>query len=165
MPTRETELPGVGRKHTLDLAAGGQIVVVEHRVGHWELCRLDEEGNTTTLAKLQPTEAAELGRILARGERPVEDPRAQMLFDEFGLEWIKLETGSALVGETLQGSEIRARTGASVIAVLRPEGSLPSPPPDTELRAGDTLVVIGRREQVERFVEIAAVRSLANPPA
>lgn len=158
MATREIELPGVGKKHTLDIASGEQLIVVEHRVGHWELSEVDGEGNTRTLATLQPGEAAELGRILARGERAEQDPRAQMLFDEFNLEWIKLEPGSPLAGETLQGAAIRVRTGVSVIAVLRPEGSIPSPPPETELREGDTLVVVGLRDQVERFLGLIAVR-------
>ena len=76
-----------------------------------------------------------------------------MLLEEFGIEWVKLESDSPLVGSTLQQSGIRARTGASVIAVLRQERSLASPAPDTEFREGDTLVVMGQREQVEGFLK------------
>ena len=75
-----------------------------------------------------------------------------MLFEEFGIEWVKLEEGSPLVGTTLQESGIRPRTGASVIAVLRPESSIASPAPDTEFQSGDTLVVMGQRDQVESFL-------------
>lgn len=153
MATRETELPGVGTKHTLDLAAGESLVVVEHRAGHWELARVDDDGNTTSLCQLQSREAGELGRILSRGTVSTEDTRKQMLLEEFGIEWVKLESDSPLVGSTLQQSGIRARTGASVIAVLRPERSLASPAPDTEFRDGDTLVVMGQREQVESFLK------------
>jgi K+/H+ antiporter YhaU regulatory subunit KhtT len=39
-----------------------------------------------------------------------------------------------------------------VIALIRPERSLPSPPPETTFAAGDTLVVIGLRDAIERFV-------------
>lgn len=153
MATRETELPGVGTKHSIDLAGGDELVAVEHRAGHWELARVDEAGNTTPLAQLQTREAAELGRILSRAEVRQEDPRKRLLLEEFGLEWLKLEEDSPLVGATLQSSEIRARTGASVIAVLRPERSLASPAPDTEFRDGDTLVVMGQRDQVESFLK------------
>ena len=152
MATRETELPGVGTKYSIELAKGDQLVLVEHRVGHWELARVNASGEAVQVAQLQADEAAEVGRILSRGSVPVEDSRKQMLFEEFSIEWVKLEDGSALIGETLQSSGIRARTGVSVIALLRPEGSIPSPPPDTEFRSGDTLVVIGLRDQVERFL-------------
>ncbi len=153
MATRETELPGVGTKHTIELAAGDALVVVQHRAGHWELARLDSEGNTATIVSLQGREAAELGRILSQGEISTADSRKQMLFEEFGIEWVKLETGSPLIGVTLQESGIRARTGANVIAVLRAETSIASPPPDTEFRQDDTLVVMGQRDQVETFLK------------
>jgi TrkA domain protein len=154
MATRETELPGVGTKHSIDLAGGDELVAVEHRAGHWELARVDEAGNTTPLVQLQAREAAELGRILSRGEVRQEDPRKRLLLEEFGLEWLKLEEDSPLVGATLQSSEIRARTGASVIAVLRASGSILSPPPDLRIETGDTLVVMGHRDQVEQFLSI-----------
>lgn len=157
MATRESDLPGVGTKWTIDLSTGDSFVLVEHRVGHWELARVNPQGETVELGKLQPREAAEIGRILSRGTVAVEDPRKQMLFEEFTIEWVKLEAGSTLVGQTLRGAEIRPRTGVSVIAVLRSEGSLPSPPPDTELREGDTLVVIGLRDQVEDFLSTYAL--------
>lgn len=159
MATRETELPGVGTKYVVDLTTGGQIVLVHHRLGPWELARVDPRGETETLAKLSEEEASELGRILSRGTVPVEERRREMLFDELSIEWVTLEPGSLLAGETLQGSGIRARTGVNVIAVLRPEGSLPNPPPDTEFRVGDTLVVIGQRKQVESFLHAYSLLS------
>ncbi len=154
MASRETELPGVGTKHSIDLVSGDELVVIEHRAGHWELARLDPEGNATPLIQLQAREAAEVGRILSRGEIRQEDPRKRLLLEEFGLEWLKVEEESALIGATLQSSEIRARSGASVIAVLRPEGSILSPPPSLRIEAGDTLVVMGHRDQVEQFLSI-----------
>jgi len=152
MATREAELPGVGTKYSFALASGEQLVAVRHRVGHWELARVDDTGKTTALLKLQPKEAAELGRILSQREASETDPRKQMLFEEFSMEWVTLDGESPLVGQTLRDSGIRANTGASVIAVLRAEISIPSPPPDTTFAAGDTLVIIGHRDQVDAFI-------------
>ncbi len=160
MATRETDLPGVGTKYSIDVGKDEQLVAVHHRVGHWELARVDAEGKTTPLAQLQAREATELSRILSRGEVPQEDPRKRMLFEEFGIEWVKLEPESPLVGLSLEESGIRARTGASVIAVLRSEGSIPSPAPDTRFAAGDTLVLIGHPDQIERF--LSAFTSLSS---
>jgi TrkA domain protein len=153
LATRKTELPGVGSKHTLDLATGDELVVVDHRIGHWELARVSADGDTATLLKLSPEEAGELGRILSRGEVALEDSRKQMLFEEFAIEWVTIDAQSPLVGQTLRDAGIRERTGVSVIALIRPEQSIPSPPPETVFAAGDTLVVIGLRGPIERFVE------------
>ena len=153
MATRETELPGVGTKHTLELGTGDELVVVEHRAGRWELARVDADGNTSSLLQLRPREAAELGRILSRADVSEEDTRQQLLLEEFGIEWAKVEEGSPLAGVTLQESGIRARSGANVVAVLRADESIASPSPDTRFRVGDTLVVMGQPSQVESFVK------------
>ncbi len=153
MATRETELPGVGTQYSIDVGKDEELIIVEHRVGHWELARLDAEGRTHRLLQLQPREASELGRILAHGDVVQEDPRKRMLFEQIGIEWATLDEASPLVGQTLESSGIRARTGANVIAVLRGDSSIPSPPPGTRFAEGDTLVLIGHPEQIERFLE------------
>lgn len=153
MATRETDLPGVGTKHALDLATGEELVIVDHRSGNWELALVTEDGDTTTLLRLGARDAAELGRILSRGEVTHEEERKQMLFDEFAIEWVKLDESSPLVGKALIDSGIRARTGANVVAVLRTEGSTASPTPDTVFQADDTLVIMGQREQVDSFLK------------
>ncbi len=48
-----------------------------------------------------------------------------------------------LDGQTLRGLDLRARTGASVLAILRDDGASPNPDPDAVLSRGDTLVVLG----------------------
>lgn len=152
MSTREIELPGIGTKHTIELAGGDELVVIDHRSGHWELARVDADGQTTQLLQLQPREGAELGRILAKTEVPKADERRELLLDQFTLEWITVEPEMTLIGQALGGADIRARTGASVIAVLRGEDSVMNPPPETVFEAGDTLVVMGHRDQIERFM-------------
>lgn len=154
MATRKTDLPGVGTKHTLDLELDGQLVAVHHRVGHWELARVDEEGNTNPLLKMSESEGAELGRILTQAAPEEDDPRREMLFRTIGLEWVTLDEDSRLRGRTLSESAIRVQTGASVIAVLRGDESIPNPGPEFRFEADDTLVVIGHREQVEQFLAV-----------
>jgi TrkA domain protein len=152
MVVRRIDLPGVGTKHTLDLEGGGQLVAVHHRVGHWEFARVSADGDTTPLVSLPAKEAEELGRILARETAAEEDNRREILFRTIGLEWVTLDEDSPLPGKTLEESGIRPRTGASVIAVLRGDDSIPNPPPGFRFEADDTLVVLGHREQVEVFL-------------
>jgi voltage-gated potassium channel len=60
--------------------------------------------------------------------------------------------GGPLERRTLREADIGRRTGVMAIAVKRHNGSLEFPPsPDTRLEGGDTLVVIGRRNQVDLF--------------
>ena len=61
----------------------------------------------------------------------------------FDLEWICVERGSELSGATLESARIRARTGASVVALLRGDELLANPAPDLPLEAGDLMATIG----------------------
>jgi K+/H+ antiporter YhaU regulatory subunit KhtT len=89
---------------------------------------------------------------LARETAAEEDNRREILFRTIGLEWVTLDEDSPLPGKTLEESGIRPRTGASVIAVLRGDDSIPNPPPGFRFESDDTLVVLGHREQVEVFL-------------
>jgi monovalent cation:H+ antiporter-2, CPA2 family len=64
------------------------------------------------------------------------------------ISWVSLKEESALAGKTLGETHLRSRTGASVVAILRPAGLVPNPPPDTPLFGGDRLGIIGRPEQI-----------------
>ncbi|BBL78997.1 sodium/hydrogen exchanger [Rubrobacter xylanophilus] len=72
-------------------------------------------------------------------------------------EWVRIGEGSVLAGRSLQEAEIRSRTGASVVAVIRGEEAMPSPEPTTVLEAGDVVGVLGTLRQREAFRELAAV--------
>ena len=48
-------------------------------------------------------------------------------------------------------SERASQSGASVIAILRGGRAFPNPQPSDRMEAGDTLMVIGDREQVDAF--------------
>ena len=59
---------------------------------------------------------------------------------------------SKLEGRTILNSGLRQRTGCSIVAVEQEDGStLVSPPPETRLEAGSTLILIGTPEQEEGF--------------
>ncbi len=67
------------------------------------------------------------------------------------LSWFTLDAGSPLIDHTLQGSGIRTRTGASVVAVLRDETPSVNPPPDFRFMTGDRIAVLANREQLAAF--------------
>jgi K+/H+ antiporter YhaU regulatory subunit KhtT len=61
----------------------------------------------------------------------------------------QLEPESAAAGRTLRELELRARTGSTVIAVVRNGQPLPNPDPELRLEAGDTLVLVGSHAEME----------------
>jgi CPA2 family monovalent cation:H+ antiporter-2 len=66
-----------------------------------------------------------------------------------GVTPVRLAPGSAAVGQALAELDLRARTGASVIAITRAEGGLVAPTGREELRAEDVLALAGSREAIQ----------------
>ena len=62
---------------------------------------------------------------------------------------VRLGPESPAVGKTLSELDLRARTGASVIAITRPEGGLVAPTGRETLRAEDVLALAGSRESIQ----------------
>jgi voltage-gated potassium channel len=74
---------------------------------------------------------------------------------EFRLEEVRLPKGSPLAGTTLGDSHIRARTGALVLALRRPDGSFATnPPPETVITADQVLIAIGTQGQLDQLTEL-----------
>ncbi len=69
-------------------------------------------------------------------------------------ERIELSAHSHWNGRVLGDTRMRTEAGASVVAVLRRSGAIPSPTPDFRLAGGDTLIVIGTREGVDAAAAI-----------
>jgi len=63
-------------------------------------------------------------------------------------------TAPGLVGQTLAEALVRSRTGCTVVALERDGELLTDVGPDTEVRAGDELVVAGTDEGTNRFKEL-----------
>ncbi len=61
----------------------------------------------------------------------------------------RVEPGSLAVGRGLAELDLRRRTGATVIAVVRGDESYTNPGPDLSLAAGDVLVLVGSHGEIE----------------
>lgn len=69
--------------------------------------------------------------------------------DSIEITWLQLSEESPLVGQTLGDSDIRSRTGASVIALIRDNRLIANPKSSHDFRAGDRVGLIGEAEQIE----------------
>jgi CPA2 family monovalent cation:H+ antiporter-2 len=75
------------------------------------------------------------------------------------LTWVRLGESDPLVGQTLAQADIRARTGASVIAIYRDGQLLANPKSQTVFQDGDQVGLIGEPEHIA-----AAVSTLTSAP-
>lgn len=90
------------------------------------------------------------GYGLLRG-RPAD--RAMMtdllkVLEETATETHYVNEGTTANGQTIAQLNLRARAGASIIAVVRDGKATTNPPPDYQLKAGDVLVLVGAHQQL-----------------
>jgi voltage-gated potassium channel len=75
---------------------------------------------------------------------------------ELQIEEIQLASGSSMAGQQLRDSTLRRDLGVVVLAIRKPTGAMVSDPaPETVLEVGDTLVTLGRRDQLDRVAALA----------
>lgn len=74
------------------------------------------------------------------------------------IKWFRLAEDSSLIGSTLADANLRARTGASVIALLREGELMANPKSMTRFQAGDRIGLVGDKEEIE------AVEKLLSEP-
>jgi CPA2 family monovalent cation:H+ antiporter-2 len=65
--------------------------------------------------------------------------------------WFEVKPDSALIGVTLETSNLRERFGVSVVAIFRDGQFLPTPAPDFLIAPRDILGVLGTKQQVDSF--------------
>ncbi|HEX2093185.1 MAG TPA: cation:proton antiporter regulatory subunit [Longimicrobiaceae bacterium] len=156
MDVREHDLPGVGKKFAVRTNDGERMTIIIHNTGHREIYHFKPDEDYPFFAiRLQDQEARKLGAIL--GGAYFQPPLAEsmdMVLDQLSIEWLKVDSGSPLAGKTIEGAAIRQLTGASIIAILRGGRAQPNPQPGDRIEAGDTLMVVGDRDQVSRFASV-----------
>lgn len=151
-PTRTT-LPGIGVRYDLTTDGGKHVSVVAHTDGRRFLGfhDPDDDDNCRASVPLTPAEASALGQLLTPA--PI-DPLHSDIEIDLVTEQIPVTGRSPYSGRTLGDTQVRSRTGASIVAVLRRSGAVPSPAPDFRFAIGDTLVVVGTREGVDAAADL-----------
>lgn len=77
---------------------------------------------------------------------------------ELQMEEAEIEDGSSLVGSSLKDSKIRQDLGIIIVAIKKPDGRMVfNPAPETAIAAGDVLITLGHREQLDRLEAMARV--------
>lgn len=149
MTIYETEVPGVGHKFELELDGEERLVVIIHHDGKRDVYRRpDPDADSEQLFSLSGKQARQFGSILEGAYfQPVELDEVEVPLGDALIEWYEVEEGSDLAGRTLAASNLREEVGVSVMAIQRGEETIANPEANETVGAGDTIVVIGTREQ------------------
>ena len=75
---------------------------------------------------------------------------------ELQIEESMIEPGSALAGRSLKDSRVRQDLGVIIVAIKKPDGRMVFNPPSEEtMEAGDLLITLGHRDQLDRLEALA----------
>jgi TrkA domain protein len=151
---RESRLPGVGVKYSFRAANGSRLAVIQHNDGQREIYfyRRSDDDEPTAVIELHDDEARQLGAILGGAyERPKIVEELEMALGELHIEWIPVPDSSPAIGLSLADAKLRARTGVTVIAMLREPEPVSGAQPEDVVQRGDTLVGVGKAGQFAEF--------------
>ncbi|MFC4249495.1 cation:proton antiporter regulatory subunit [Natribaculum luteum] len=154
MTVYESDLPGVGKKYEIELEDGERLVVVTHNTGKREVfLKPEADADSDKLFELSDRLARTVGTILEGAYfQPVETERVETLLTEGTyIEWYSVASDGELAGQTIGDARIREETGVSIIAIQRDDEVITPPTPETRIEVGDTLVVVGSREDCKEF--------------
>ncbi|MFP4627814.1 MAG: cation:proton antiporter regulatory subunit [Halobacteriales archaeon] len=154
MAIEETTLPGVGKKHEVDLGDGSTLIIVTHNTGRREVYKRPEpDADAEKLFQVSDKLARTVGTILEGAHfQPVASEEVEtMLAEGLFIEWYNVAKGSQLAGQTLEEADVGEATGVQVVAIQREGELLPGPRANTRIEAGDTVVVVGQEDDCRRF--------------
>ena len=144
----ETPLPGVGVRHEFVTAGGERVAVLTHRTGRREVAiydRVDPDACTTVL-HLSSDDTRTLAELLGASSVHEAVVAVQQRLEGLAIDWVTVPAESPFVGATIAEGAFRTRTGASIVAIVRGETTIPAPGPDHGFEAGDVVVAVGTAE-------------------
>lgn len=149
---QETLLPGVGVRHEFTTSGGERLALLTHRTGRRELAIYDSDDPDMcrTVLHLSGEDTIALGELLGASQVSETVRRMQRL-EGVAMDWITVAPASPSAGRTIADGDFRTRTGASIVAIIRDESTVPAPGPEAQLDAGDVVVAIGTPEGLERL--------------
>ncbi len=131
-----------------------EIVVVIYNSGKREIYLMSDEEDVLCVIELTEDQAKELGLVLAGlSYQPLPSEKMEIIMKEMVMEWIQIKQGSVFIGKTIAELDVRKKTGASIVALIRRERIVPSPDPNKEVfEEGDTIVAVGTRAHIKNLM-------------
>ena len=154
MSLRSLTLPGVGTKYEFETDKGDTVAIFFTKTGTIQMYTLQKGCTTPSAAEMTPVEARRLGNILTGAIIEADQESVEIAFS--ALADLRVTIHSFLIPKTITGRsiedlQIRAKTGATVIAVCRHDRNIVNPPPSFVFETGDAALVIGESDQIKMF--------------
>lgn len=147
-----------GRSFRIDAHAGRSVVAVVHDGGERELHLYDRGNNEPgSSLRMDDDDARRLGSVLMGTTfRESLHPDIASRLGDLVVDWVRIEAGSTADGRSLAQLEVHRRTGMTIVAIVRADVTLDSPPADTTLHVGDRVVVVGQLRQMPLLLDLLA---------
>ncbi|TLD42511.1 MAG: trkA domain protein [Candidatus Jettenia ecosi] len=151
---KESDLPSIGKKFTLELDSNDKLVIVIHFSGEREVFKFTKDSDEPiSVTRLTDEEARQIGAILAGAYfQPVIEEEQKLIMKNVTMEWIKVTPDSLLANKKIEELDIRKMTGVFITTIIRGETVLPNPPPHEFIKPQDTIIIIGNNEQIKNFI-------------
>lgn len=151
---KQSDLPSIGKKFTLELDSGDKLVIVIHLSGERDVFKFKKDNDEPVLVtSLSDEEAHQVGAILAGTYfQPVVEEEQKLTMKNITMEWLTISPHSALVNKKIGELDIRKVTGVSITTIIRGEMIISNPSPDEIIKPQDTLIIIGNNEQIKNFM-------------
>jgi TrkA domain protein len=162
MTIERTALPGIGISHAVTTAAGRRLGVISHVSGRRDLVVYDpgDPEQATVTVTLDDHEAHQLADLLGGAVTVDHVSDLERRIVGISAVRIRIPVGSAYDGCTLRETRARARTGVSVVAVVRDGVLSASPGPDFVLHRDDLVVAVGDEHGITALTALIATRSV-----
>jgi TrkA domain protein len=146
------DLPGIGRRHEMIGTNGGHIIVIITHSGRRIVHGRSPGDDQASAVELTDQQARKLGAILGGAFfKPAVVEELEAVFGNLLIDWVTLQPASPGDGKTIGELQIRRRTGVTIVAIVRDNQAITVPEPSETLRAGDRLVIVGRRQDNSPF--------------
>ncbi|SDM75826.1 cation:proton antiporter regulatory subunit [Allokutzneria albata] len=155
MHVEVTPLPGIGTRQDFQTRSGRRIGIVSYRDGRYDLIvsKTDDPDACVASIPLSPEEISTLANLLGAPQLVNHLERQHAEVSGISTAQLPIAPGSPFDGRTLGDTELRTRTGVSVVAVMRAATAHPSPTPDFRFAGGDLLVVVGTPDGIGKAAE------------
>ena len=149
----ETKLPGVGLRYDFVTGSGVRVGVLVHRSGRRDLLLYSgrDPSSCDRTVELDPEDSLALAELLGATHIAEHLAAVQQDVEGLAIDWIRIEAGSEWAGRALGEAAVHTTTGASVVAILGPNGATAAPGADALLTPGATVVAIGSPEGIEQL--------------
>ena len=147
----QTRLPGVGVRHDFVTKSGRRVGVITRHSGRRELLIYDDADPDRSAFTLHLDEGDSLALVELLGGSQVSTTLAdlQQRVEGLAIDWLHIDSSWFAAGHTIADTQLRRRTGVSIVAILRGGDTVPSPEPSQALLADDTVVVVGTPAGIE----------------